>query len=112
MSTNQKKHLLVRAIDYTLIVGLLYKRGMDEVLHRCVFEYELPWVMIEAHAGVVGGHYAGKATVCKILQAGIWWPTMHADARDYCRSCDVCQCTGNHPEEMRCYFSTNYTTSI
>ena len=22
---------------------------------------------------------------------------MHADARDYCRSCDVCQRTGNPP---------------
>ena len=32
--------------------------------------------------------------VRKILQAGLWWPTMHADARDYCHIYDVCQRTG------------------
>ena len=33
MSTNKKKHLLVRVADYTLIIGHLYKLGVDEVLH-------------------------------------------------------------------------------
>ena len=37
MSTNQKKHLVVKATDYTLIVGHLYKLGTDEILCRCVF---------------------------------------------------------------------------
>ena len=70
LSTNQKKHLVVRVIDYTLIVGHLYKLGTDEILRRCVFNHERHWVMSEAHTGVVGGHYAGKETMCKILQAG------------------------------------------
>ena len=42
LSTNQKKHLVVRATDYTLIMGHLYKLGTDEILHRCVFNYEGP----------------------------------------------------------------------
>ena len=67
MSTNQKKHLVVRAADYTLIAGHLYKLGADEVLRCCVFEYERPWVMSEAHASVAGGHYVGKETIHKIL---------------------------------------------
>ena len=67
MSTNQKKHLVVKAADYTLIARHLYKLGVDEVLHRCVFDCERPWVMSEAHAGVAGGHYTGKVTVRKIL---------------------------------------------
>ena len=57
MSTNQKKHLVVKSVDYTLIAGHLYKLGVYEVLRRCVFYYERPWVMSEAHAGVVGGYY-------------------------------------------------------
>ena len=40
MSTNRKKHLVVRAADYTLIARHLYKLGVDEVLCRCVFDYE------------------------------------------------------------------------
>ena len=67
METNQKKHLVVRAIDYTLITGHLYKLGTDEVLRRCVFDYERPWVMSEAHVGFAGGNYARKETVHKIL---------------------------------------------
>ena len=40
MSTNQKKHLVIRATDYTLIARHMYKLGADEVLCCCVFYYE------------------------------------------------------------------------
>ena len=40
MLTNQKKHLVVKAVDYTLIAGHLYKLGVDEILHSCVFYYK------------------------------------------------------------------------
>ena len=83
MSTNQKKHLVVRAADYTLIAGHLYKLVADEVLRRCVFDYERPWVMSEEHAGVTGGHYAGKETMHKLLQAGLWWETIHMDTKSF-----------------------------
>ena len=52
--------MVVRAANYTLIMEHLYKLGVDEVLRHCVFDYERPWVMSEAHAGVAGGHYTGK----------------------------------------------------
>ena len=59
-STNQKKHLVVRAVDFTFIVGHLYKLGVDGIMCHCVFYYERPWVMSEAHAGVV---FAGRIMV-------------------------------------------------
>ena len=102
----------MRAAYFQLIADHLYKLGPNEILRHCLFEHEQPIILSEAHTGIAGGKYAGKEMVRKILQAGLQWHIMHADARDYCRSCDVCQCTGNHPEEMRCYFPTNYTTSI
>jgi hypothetical protein len=34
----QKKHLVVRTADFSLIVGHLYKMGFDERLRRCVME--------------------------------------------------------------------------
>ena len=49
----------------------MYKLGLDEILHRCIFEHERQWEMVEVHAGVSGGHYAEKETVRKILQDGI-----------------------------------------
>ena len=50
--------------------------------------------MSEAHAGVIGGHCAGTTTVHKILQAGIWWPTIHMDTKSFCKRCDICQMIG------------------
>ena len=77
-----------------LIMGQLYKLGPDEILHRCVSDHERKWVMDEVHAGVSGGHYAGKETMCNILQARLWWPTVHMDTRKYYCDCDKCQRTG------------------
>ena len=31
-STNNKKHLVIKAADFTLIIGHLYKLGVDEIL--------------------------------------------------------------------------------
>ena len=70
-STWKKKQLVVKALDYILIAIQLYKLGPDEILHRCIFDHERQWVIAEVHAGVSRGHYAGKATVCKILQVGL-----------------------------------------
>ena len=41
-----------------------------------------------------GGHYIGKYIAQKVLTVGLWWPTVRKDAKEFCRSCDVCQRTG------------------
>jgi hypothetical protein len=82
---------VVRAIDYQLIVGHLYKLGVDNILRRCVMEHEHPIILVEAHEGIDGGHYARKATAQKIVRVGLWWPTIYKDAKEYFHICDVCQ---------------------
>ena len=61
---------------------------------RFILEHEKPMILNEAHVGVVRGHYVKKYTVWNILQAGLYCSTLHADARDYCRICDICQRNG------------------
>ena len=90
----QKKELVVRVDDFSLIFGHLYKMGLDEVLRRYVPEHERQSILIEAHGGVTGGHYAGKATAHKILRVGLWWPIVHKDAKEFCQACDVRQRKG------------------
>jgi transposase InsO family protein len=51
-------------------------------------------ILVEAHEGITGGHYEGKVTTQKVLRVGPWWPTLHRDAKDYSRACDVCQRVG------------------
>jgi hypothetical protein len=53
----QKKQLVVKATNYQLIAGNLYKLGADGILRRCVLEHERNMVLSEAHEGVAGGHY-------------------------------------------------------
>jgi hypothetical protein len=90
-SVIQKKQLVVCTADFQLIVGQLYKMGPDEILRRCVMESEIPLILAESHQGNVEGNYAGKAAAQKVLRAGLWWPTLHKDAKEYYRACNVCQ---------------------
>ena len=69
--------------------------GLDEILCRCVLEHVKLIILNEVHTGFTGFHYVGKATVCKILQAGLWWNTLHAYAIDYFHRCDIHQSSGN-----------------
>jgi hypothetical protein len=53
----------VRAANFSLINGQLYKIGSDEILRRCVMEEERPLILEEAHEGIRGGHYVRKETM-------------------------------------------------
>jgi transposase InsO family protein len=43
-----------------------------------------------------------KLPVQKVLHAGLWWPMIHRDSKEYCQGCDVCQRVGkpNRRDEM------------
>jgi hypothetical protein len=86
--------LVVRAIDYQPIAGHLYNMGSYKILRRCVLEHERPRILVEAHEGIAGGHYAVKYTTQKVLCTGLCWPTVHRDAKEYYQKCDVCQRVG------------------
>ena len=84
----------MKAANFTLIAGHLYKLGPDEVLRKCIMPHEKEAIIREAHSGTAGGHFAGKPTAQKILTAGLWWPTLHKDTKDFCRCYDICQRVG------------------
>jgi hypothetical protein len=70
---------VVRAVDYQLIVGKLYKLGLDSILKRCVLDHERKDILWDFHSGVAVGHVGGNAIVHKILQARLWWATLFKD---------------------------------
>jgi hypothetical protein len=93
----QRKQLVVHVVDFSLIAGQLYKMGLDEILRRCVMETKRPLILAEAHEDIRGGHYAGRKIAQKVLRAGLWWPTLQRDAKNYARSYDVFQRVGKPP---------------
>jgi hypothetical protein len=84
MTVAQKKQLVVKVANYQLIAWNFYKLGADGILRRCVLEYERSIILEEAHDGITRGHYVSKAMAHKILQAGLWCPTLHKDVKEYC----------------------------
>jgi hypothetical protein len=100
----------VHAADFSLIVRQLYNMGPDEILRRCVMEVERPLILDESHEGIVGGHYVGKLIAQKVLRAGLWSPTLHRDAKEYCcRACDVCQRVGKPSRRDEFFLSPQLT---
>jgi hypothetical protein len=59
-SATQKCHMVVRAIDYQLIVGQLYKLGLDCIVKRCVLDHERKDILWEFQKRVAEGHVGGK----------------------------------------------------
>jgi hypothetical protein len=83
-NTVQKKNLVVIVVDYQLIAGHLYNMGAGNILKICVIEHERPRILAKAHEGIARGNYARKSTAKKVLWVGLWWPTIHKYAKDYC----------------------------
>lgn len=57
----QKKELVVKEVEFSLIEGHLYKMGPVEILHRYVLEHERQMILEKDHHGTTGGHYVRKA---------------------------------------------------
>ena len=76
MDMVKARRLIRDTAPYQLIAGQLYKQGKDGVMRRCVREDEFILILDEAHSRIAGGHFAAETTAQKVLQAGLWWPTL------------------------------------
>lgn len=68
----------------------LYKKDSDGLFRRCIAEGEVKGVLEHCHGFAYEGHFAIFKTVQKILQAGLWWPNLFKDAREFICKCDPC----------------------
>ncbi|KAK8952364.1 hypothetical protein KSP39_PZI003940 [Platanthera zijinensis] len=91
----QKKRFLHQAKFYLWDAPYVFKICADQVIRRCVPEIEVHDILEKCHASPYGGHFMGKRTAMKVLEAGFYWPTLFRDAHLYAKECDRCQKTGN-----------------
>ncbi|CAL2252689.1 unnamed protein product [Prunus armeniaca] len=94
-SYQQKKKFLSDVKHYFWDEPYLYKYCVDQIIRRCIPEAEQDSVLTFAHQHACGGHFGGKRTAAKILQSGLYWPTIFKDAHVWCQACDRCQRVGN-----------------
>ena len=74
-----------------MIGGVLYKKGKDEILRRCINLSKVPLILKGCHDDFGGGHFASLVIAQKALQLGYWWPTSFLDAARYVKKYDPCQ---------------------
>ena len=72
--------------DFTLEEGLLRKDDRVYV-PQCPFRHKL---LTEAHDAPLSGHL-GRDKTYQRLQKIVYWPRMHEEVSEYCKTCEVCQ---------------------
>ncbi|GJW14239.1 reverse transcriptase domain-containing protein [Tanacetum coccineum] len=83
--------LRIKARQYELLDGILYKRSFLKPWLRCVGPLQADYVIREIHEGSCSMHAGPRSVVAKAMRLGYYWPTMHRDARDMIRTCNDCQ---------------------
>ena len=94
-SYQQKRKLRTNSRYYIWDDPLLFKRGADMIIRRCVPEIEQCKIVNECHESPYGGYFSGERTAHKILQSGFYWPTIFRDCTEWVKLCDRCQKIGN-----------------
>ncbi|GJR97251.1 reverse transcriptase domain-containing protein [Tanacetum coccineum] len=83
--------LRIKARQYELMEGTLYRRSFLKPWLRCVGPLQASYVIREIHEGSCSMHAGPRSVVAKAMRLGYYWPTMHRDARDMIRACNDCQ---------------------
>ncbi|XP_074330359.1 uncharacterized protein LOC141667658 [Apium graveolens] len=89
-NAQEARKLSVRALRYSFIEGLLYKRSFVILYLKFLRPLEAEKALKEAHEGICGQHLGGRTLAHKITWLGFHWPTMLADVKAYVKKCDGC----------------------
>jgi hypothetical protein len=92
--------LKLKARKYVLMgepEDVLYKRGVEGLLLKCVSKYESLQVLVEVHEGICGAHQSGVKMRWLIHRYGYFWPSVLKDCIEYAQGCESCQRHGPIP---------------
>ncbi|XP_074336314.1 uncharacterized protein LOC141673462 [Apium graveolens] len=80
------RRLHYQAARYVVYDEVLYKRGFNQPLLRCIDEEEGNYILREVHEGNCGNHSGGNLLAMKVLCQGYYWPIMKEDAANLLQS--------------------------
>ncbi|KAK8572803.1 hypothetical protein V6N13_048370 [Hibiscus sabdariffa] len=81
MNHQGKKRFKHNAKDYFWDEPYLFKQCAYQIIRRCIPEDEQQQILEQCHSAPYGGHFGGNRTAAKVLQSGLYWPTLHRDAQ-------------------------------
>ena len=95
LSCNPIKYFIQHTSLFTLLGSILYRRGYDGTLLRCLNSDEANLAIKEVHDGICSAHTSGMVLAKKLLRTRYYWPIMEKDAFQYVRKCISCQKHGD-----------------
>ncbi|RDX85968.1 Retrovirus-related Pol polyprotein from transposon 17.6, partial [Mucuna pruriens] len=66
----------------------------DKVIRRCILDTKTNLVLQFCHSAPGGDHYGSTQTARKVLNCGLYWPTIFRDAHQFISTCERCQKIG------------------
>ena len=88
--------IAARARSYTLMDGILYKKGVVQPLLKCITQSEGRELLQEIYLGMCGSHIGPRALSTKAIKQGFYYPTHVKDAEQIVKTCEACQTTSPH----------------
>jgi hypothetical protein len=90
LSRDDRRRIRYQAKKYTIVDDTLYRRGIYDILWRCLTHREVETVLNDCHSGSCGGHLSGLATTQNFLRAGYFWLTIFKDCIEAVKKCHSC----------------------
>ncbi|GKV17141.1 hypothetical protein SLEP1_g27682 [Rubroshorea leprosula] len=89
--TKVSRKTKMQALNYVLIKDMLYRRGHDELLLRCLGPDESFQMFSDVHDGICGAHQARIKMRWLIHRYGFFWLFVLKDCIAYAKGCKSCQ---------------------
>ncbi|RDY06995.1 Retrovirus-related Pol polyprotein from transposon 17.6, partial [Mucuna pruriens] len=90
-SRNNKDKIQSDAKYYIWDDPYLWRLCSDKVIRRCIPNVKINSVLQFCHSTPGGGHYGLIRTARKVLDYGLYWPTIFRDAHKFVSTCEKCQ---------------------
>lgn len=112
VATTQQKKLNHDARIYIWDESLLFKQRPEKVVRRCIPKNEVNQVQESCHLSPYEGCHQGERTDHKVLQSGLFWPTLLEDVAYYVKECDQCQRMGAISKRHEMLLNNNLEVEI
>ncbi|XP_076938554.1 uncharacterized protein LOC143606789 [Bidens hawaiensis] len=86
----EERKLKVKALQYEMIEGSLYRKSYLGPSLKCINEEEAEYVIREIHEGICGMYMGAKMIVARAMRAGYYWRAMFFSAVQEIQKCESC----------------------
>ena len=116
LSRDERRRLRHVSKNHLIVDNILYRRGVDSILCRCLTHDEAEVVLNHCHGGACGGHLSGLSTAQKILRASYFWLSIFKDCVNAVKKCHPCQVFArnmcSHPAPLHPIITASLFTNL